>query len=49
MDSRMKHVWRAHAYHAFLAACIHRYRVLFRYAACSKKPENEEEALVEVV
>ena len=33
----------------FLAACIHRYRVLFTYAACSKKLENEEETLVDVV
>jgi len=25
LDSPIKHVWRAHAYHACLAACIHRY------------------------
>ena len=35
LDSRIKHVWCAHAYHACSAACIHRYRVLFAYVARS--------------
>lgn len=33
LGSRIKHVWRAHAYHAYSATCIHRYRVLFTYVA----------------
>ena len=35
LDSRIKHVWCTHAYHAFSAAFIHTYRVLPTYVACS--------------
>ena len=35
LDSHIKHVWRAHVYHACSAACIHRYHVLFTNVACS--------------